>query len=92
MRVTSTLPLIVALLSSGPVTPVSGQTGADEEPQRLDAADRAWIASRIYRAVELNFGHWDDVPGYDLPGEYRRYLETAMSGGRRTVSGGRLVG
>jgi carboxyl-terminal processing protease len=37
--------------------------------------------------VELNFGHWDDVPGYDLSAEYRDYLNRAMNaGGRRGFS------
>jgi carboxyl-terminal processing protease len=45
----------------------------------LDAARRAWIASRVYRAIELYYGHWDDVPDLDLDAAYRTYLDEAMT-------------
>lgn len=78
-----TVPLLAVLLLAGPPAPVvlAQQAAATGAP--LDAAERAWIASRIYRAVELNYGHWDDVPGYDLPAEYRAYLDEAMNAGDR---------
>ncbi len=83
MRNAMTLLLFAALPSVVCVSPGFTQTAVQAEPQPLDAAERAWIASRVYRAVELNFGHWDDVPGYDLPAEYRRYLEAAMTAADR---------
>ena len=81
------LSLVIGLVSAGGVSAVPVQDGSRVGFRQPDAAERAWIASRIYRAVELNFGHWDDVPTYDLPVEYRRYLASAMTApDRRTFS------
>jgi len=78
MRIRWTLPAFALALAALPPARASAQEPRGEAGQ-LDAAERAWIASRIYRAVELNYGHWDDVPGYDLPARYRAYLDEAMS-------------
>jgi carboxyl-terminal processing protease len=82
MRASSVVLLGACLISFFAVSPIAAQeTGA--AAAQLEAAERAWVASRVYRAVELNFGHWDDVPGYDLPGEYRSYLDEAMGAADR---------
>lgn len=75
--------LAAALLLAVNLSPVAAQQSGEGFDENLGAADRAWIASRIYRAIELNFGHWDDVPDYDLQVEYREYLERAMDASNR---------
>ena len=82
MRASSVVLLGACLISFVPVSQVPAQEPGAAAAQ-LEAAERAWVASRVYRAVELNFGHWDDVPGYDLPGEYRSYLDEAMGAADR---------
>lgn len=72
------LPLCACLLTGSAASTSFAQEADSVGETQLNAADRAWIASRVYRGVELNFGHWDDVPGYDLPAKYRDYLDRAM--------------
>jgi carboxyl-terminal processing protease len=83
MRI-SAAPLFAAVLLSAiePSSVIAQEPdgGYDEE---LGAAERAWIASRVYRAIELNFGHWDDIPDYDLQEQYREYLDRAMEAADR---------
>jgi carboxyl-terminal processing protease len=43
------------------------------------AAERAYIASRIYAAVQLFFAHWDDAAEADVDAAYRAYLESALA-------------
>ena len=78
-----TVPMLAVMLLFALPAPVIHAQQTEAPAAQLDAAERAWIASRIYRAVELNYGHWDDVPGYDLPGAYRDYLDEAMNAGDR---------
>lgn len=67
---------VVALLQVPTHLPAQ-EVGASGDGQ-LGPSDRAWIASRIYRAVELHFGHWDDVPDLDLDAAWRTRLDEAM--------------
>lgn len=78
MKIRSAVLLASSVLSVCVVSVAAAQEGDSGAGGRLTSADRAWIASRVYRGVELNYGHWDDVPGYDLPVEYREYLDRAM--------------
>jgi carboxyl-terminal processing protease len=78
MKVRTAILLIAGLLAGSGVPAAAAQEADSDDDGRLTSAERAWIASRVYRGVELNFGHWDDVPGYDLAAEYRAYLERAM--------------
>ena len=83
MRLRTAVLFAACVYSVSAVHSVIAQEPGDTAEGQLDAADRAWVASRVYRAVELNFGHWDDVPGYDLSAEYRDYLDRAMNAGDR---------
>ncbi len=83
MRISTTPLLANVLLVVFELSPAIAQEPDDGFDEELGAADRAWIASRVYRAIELNFGHWDDIPDYDLPVEYRRYLDRAMDAADR---------
>jgi carboxyl-terminal processing protease len=47
--------------------------------QTIDAATRAYVAGRLYAAVQLYFAHWDDVPSLDLDAAFRAYLDEAMA-------------
>ena len=83
MKIRSAVLLTASLLAVGEVSVVAAQEADSADDGPLADADRAWIASRVYRGVELNFGHWDDVPGYDLSVEYREYLGRAMGAADR---------
>jgi len=74
-RTIPALALALAALSRHPA-PAAQQAPGDAT--ELDAAERAWVASRVYRAVELHFGHWDDVPDLDLDAAWREALREAM--------------
>jgi carboxyl-terminal processing protease len=83
VKIRSVVLLTASLLAVCEVSVVAAQEADSADDGQLADADRAWIASRVYRGVELNFGHWDDVPGYDLPVEYREYLDRAMGAADR---------
>lgn len=83
MKIRSAALLASSLASVCVVSVAAAQEGDSAADGQLTSADRAWIASRVYRGVELNYGHWDDVPGYDLPLEYREYLDRAMDAADR---------
>jgi carboxyl-terminal processing protease len=48
------------------------------EAATVSAADRAWIASKIYSSIQSYFAHWEAIPGFDLDREYHEYLEKVM--------------
>jgi len=49
-----------------------GQTG------QMTAAERSWIAAKLYDSIHLYFGHWEGVPDLDLDRSFRDYLDRAM--------------
>ncbi len=63
------------LVPAGTAEARSGTTTLDT----LDAAQRAYIAGRIYAAVQKYFAHWDDVPDLDFDAAFRAYLNEAMA-------------
>jgi carboxyl-terminal processing protease len=69
--------LAVAAISGRPA-----QAGGAEEAM-LSVSQRAWIASRVYAAVQSYFGHWRGVPGLDFDEEYRVYLDRILASGDR---------
>jgi carboxyl-terminal processing protease len=62
----------------------AGGTGGDPGPP--DPARRAYVAARVYSAIQLYFAHWDDVPQLDLDAAFQDYLGEALSGDRRAFS------
>jgi carboxyl-terminal processing protease len=78
MKIRSAVLLFAGLLSVSEVPTAVAQEAEAGDDGQFATADRAWVASRVYRGIELNFGHWDDVPGYDLAVQYREFLDRAM--------------
>jgi len=53
---------------------------ADEATdQTLALKDRVVVASRIYSDIQIYFGHWLGIPGFDLNAEYATYLDKALA-------------
>lgn len=53
---------------------------ADEIPdQVIPLKDRVVVASRIYADIQIYFGHWQGVPGFDLNAEYATYLDKVLT-------------
>jgi len=51
---------------------------AEEPSGTLPLEQRAWIASRIYSAVQLYFAHFEGVPDLDLDEVYKDYLRRVL--------------
>jgi carboxyl-terminal processing protease len=62
----------------GAVVLLAGNGGAQAEDPPT-AARRAWVAGRLYAAVQLYFAHWRDVPPLDFDQAFADYLEEAMA-------------
>lgn len=68
------------VLAGGTAAPLAAQA-ADTIP----LADRVWMASSMYAAVQRYFGHWQAIPEYDLDAAYRAYLGEVLSNSGRTA-------
>lgn len=55
-----------------------GQARPANLPANLSVEDRAYIASRIYAALEY-FAHWQGVPDFNVDAAYRSYLAKALA-------------
>jgi carboxyl-terminal processing protease len=51
---------------------------AQQGEKDLPAAERAYVATKCYSALEIYFAHRDGVPELDLDAAYKEYLERAM--------------
>ena len=49
----------------------------------ISLSDRIVIASQIYSAVQMYFGHWKGVPNLDLDKEYPHYIQQVIASDRR---------
>jgi carboxyl-terminal processing protease len=49
----------------------------------IPAAERVWIASKMYASVQTYFAHWQAVPRLDLDACYKKYLEAVLADGDR---------
>lgn len=65
--------LAAALLSAALAAPAQAQAPLPSP------AERAYVASRIYAAVETYFAHWDGAPDVDVDAAFRVYLDDAMA-------------
>jgi len=72
MRCLLTISAAFALL----ITSLQAAAGSEEQ---LSLTRRVVIASQIYSAIQLYFGHWKGVPDFDLDKEYRAYVEQIIS-------------
>ena len=50
----------------------------------LSLGEKAYVASKIYSAINLYFAHWQGVPNLDLDSGYKEYLDKALKAGSRT--------
>jgi carboxyl-terminal processing protease len=50
-----------------------------ETYEDLDPARRAYIAARLYAAIEKYFAHWDDAAELDFNAAFEEYLAEAMA-------------
>lgn len=56
-------------------------------PPALSIEERAYVASRVYSAVNTYFAHWEDAEDVDLDAAYRAYLSAALTApDRRTFT------
>lgn len=44
----------------------------------LSLREKAYVASKIYSAINLYFAHWQGVPNLDLDSGYKEYLDKAL--------------
>ncbi|HKQ52494.1 MAG TPA: hypothetical protein VJT74_09005, partial [Pyrinomonadaceae bacterium] len=52
---------------------------------KVSLVDRVWIASKMYSAVQIYFGHFQAVPNLDLDAAYKKYLEQALASDDRVA-------
>ena len=65
-------PLMAAAAAPGEVKP--------DLDRNLSPAERAWVASAVYRTVKEYFAHWSGLPPtYDFDAAYRSYLAEALA-------------
>ncbi len=72
-----------AQTAAQPARETAAQTVRTGVPTPLPLAERVWIATRIYDAVNTYFGHWRGVPDLDFDKEYRAYLDQILGSGDR---------
>jgi carboxyl-terminal processing protease len=65
-------------LAATPVFPSDSPASAT-----LSLGDRILIASQLYSAVQMYFGHWKGVPNLDFDKEYARYVQHLIASDSR---------
>lgn len=83
------MPRLIALVLFGlasiagfaPAAVVIQSSNASASPvyDNPDAAQRAYVAGRLYATAQKYFAHWDDVPDLDLNQAFREYVTEAMA-------------
>ena len=60
--------------------PAPAAQALPELDRNPSTAERAWVASAVYRTVKEYFAHWSGLPtSYDFDGAYRSYLAEALA-------------
>jgi carboxyl-terminal processing protease len=54
-------------------------SAAAQQADTVPLAGRAWVASKMYEAVQLHFGHWQGVSSLNVDSTYRAYLDEALA-------------
>jgi len=72
----------LAVLVAASVTPPTSLL-AQAQSDTVPLAERAWMAGKLYSAVQRYFSHWEGVPDLDLDAAYRSYLDEVLGGGDR---------
>lgn len=65
--------LLTGLLVCASALPADAQT-----LPALSTEERAYVASRLYSALNTHFAHWEDAQDVDLDTAYRAYLSAAL--------------
>lgn len=76
--------LLLGLLAGLLLVPLSVQAQAPALPS---VEERAYVASRLYSALNTHFAHWEGAADVDLDAAYREYLAKALAApDRRTFA------
>jgi len=73
----------IAVSLIGLVIDGSGQSQTPDTNQKLSLEDRIVLASGIYSAIPMYFGHMAGVPNLDLDREYRAYVNLVLKSDSR---------
>jgi carboxyl-terminal processing protease len=68
---------LLGLMLAITIQPASASASPDTDS--LPTIDRLLMASQIYSAIQMYFGHWKGVPDLNLDSEYERYLQQVLS-------------
>ena len=60
-------------------SPGAARAAQSADGEKVSLAERVWMASKMYSAVQIYFGHFQAVPNLDLDAAYRKYLEQALA-------------
>lgn len=72
------LTALVVVLAAAPARPADSPESAT-----LNLADRVVMASQLYAAVQMYFGHWKGAPDLDFDKEYARYVRQVIASDSR---------
>jgi len=80
-RILSIVPVLALVVLAPAGTPA--RPAAPPASATLALADRVVMASQIYAAVQMYFGHWKGVPDLDFDKEYARYVQAMTASDSR---------
>ena len=83
LRVILALGCIVLVNLIGVVMEGRGQSQTPAINEKLSMEDRIVLASEIYGAIPMNFGHMEGVPNLELDTEYRAYVNSVLKSDSR---------
>ncbi|HYE15975.1 MAG TPA: S41 family peptidase [Pyrinomonadaceae bacterium] len=69
--------LLLAVASLALLASARPSAARQAEVSNLSAEERAFVAAKIYSAVNTYFAHWQAVPGLDFDAEFKKYLARA---------------
>lgn len=73
------MPRLVVFLAACAFLPCLSIHTQQAPDETLPLKGRVIMASRIYSDIQLYFGHWQGIPGFDLNAEYAAYLDKVLT-------------
>jgi carboxyl-terminal processing protease len=73
------MPKLLAFLAAWVFLPCLSIHAEQVPYETLPLKDRVIIGSRIYSDIQIYFGHWQGIPGFDLNAEYAAYLDKVLA-------------
>jgi carboxyl-terminal processing protease len=73
------MPKLLAFLAACVLLPCLSIHAEQVPYETLPLKDRVIIGSRIYSDIQIYFGHWQGIPGFDLNAEYAAYLDKVLA-------------